>query len=71
MAYRVEVDQDLCMSSGKCVADAPQVFAFDEDEIAEVRAEPGEVSDEKLVEIARNCPSGAIRLLEGDREVLV
>ena len=33
---RIEIDQSLCLSSGKCVADAPHVFAFDDDEIATV-----------------------------------
>jgi len=31
MAYRITVDHDVCMSSGKCVADAPDLFRFDDD----------------------------------------
>ncbi len=71
MAYTVEVDEDLCMSSGRCVADAPTVFAFDEDEIAVVRAAPEALPDEEMVEIARGCPSGAIRVLQDGREITV
>jgi ferredoxin len=62
MTYRASVDKDVCISSGKCVADAPDAFVFDDDEIAEaVDGHPG-LSDEALVELARTCPSGAIRV---------
>lgn len=59
MPYTVAVDKDLCISSGKCVADAPQAFQFDADELAEV-VDPSRLSDEERLVIARNCPSGAI-----------
>ena len=35
MNYRVEVKKELCISSAKCVSDAPKIFKFDEDELAE------------------------------------
>ena len=35
MTYRVEIVTDDCMSSGKCVADFPTGFGFDDDELAE------------------------------------
>lgn len=64
MTYRASVDKDVCISSGKCVADAPEAFVFDDDEIAEaVDGHPG-LSDGALVELARTCPSGAIRVLD-------
>ena len=56
VAYRVSVDTDECMSSGKCVADFGDVFAFDDDELAVVP------DDAELLRAARNCPSRAIRL---------
>jgi len=66
MTYQASVDKDVCISSGKCVADAPEAFVFDDDEIAEtVDGHPG-LSDDALVELARACPSGAIRVLDGD-----
>lgn len=69
MAFEVTVDKDVCISSGKCVADAPRAFKFDEEEIAEVTGEQHLVADAELLEIARNCPSGAIQLFDGGAEV--
>ena len=71
MAYRVEVDKDVCISSGKCVADAPGFFRFDADELSEVVADPPELADAQLEAIARGCPSGAITLFNGDVPVRV
>jgi ferredoxin len=63
---RAHVDKDVCISSGKCVADAPQAFDFDDDEIAEaIDGHPG-LSDDGLVEVARTCPSGAIHVHDAD-----
>jgi ferredoxin len=60
MPHTVSVDKDICISSGKCVADAPAAFRFDDDELAEpVAAEPP-LDEETLFAVARNCPSGAI-----------
>ena len=33
MAYSVTVDTDECLSSGKCVADYPDGFDFDDDNV--------------------------------------
>lgn len=60
MSFSVAVDQDLCMSSGRCVAEAPGAFVFDDDELAvAVAGQPG-IPDDELLAIARGCPSGAI-----------
>ena len=65
MTYRAVVDKDVCLSSGRCVADAPDAFVFDDDEIAEdVPGHPG-ISDSALVELARACPAGAIAVYDG------
>lgn len=71
MALSAEVDKDLCMSSGKCVADAPGVFSFDDDELSEVTGHPASLDDARLVEIARTCPAGAISLFRDGVEVPV
>ena len=60
MPYRITVDQDVCLSSGKCVADAPDLFRFDVDEIAERVPGAAEPSDDRILDLARNCPSGAL-----------
>ena len=66
MSYTASVDKTVCISAGLCVAEAPEAFVFDDDEIAEaVEGHPG-LSDEALVELARSCPSGALRVLDPD-----
>ena len=64
MPYTVSVDKDVCISSGMCVADAPSAFRFDDDELAEPVAPSPDLADERLLEIARNCPSGAIAVAD-------
>lgn len=66
MPYAVRINKDLCVSAGKCVADAPDVFTFDDDELAEVVTATPSLSDEQLVRIARQCPGRAILLCDGD-----
>ncbi|MEV0595761.1 ferredoxin [Nonomuraea cavernae] len=69
MGFEVRVDKDVCISSGKCVADAPAAFRFDDDEIAEPVAGVSALGDDHLVEIARSCPSGAIQVFDQGVEV--
>lgn len=64
MAHTVRVDKDLCISSGKCVADFPRAFRFDDDEISEATENASSLTDDEMVEAARNCPSGAIAVLD-------
>jgi ferredoxin len=65
VGFEVDIDQDACVSSGKCVASLGQLFAFDDQELATVRPD-GEVPDDAtLLRIARQCPSGAILLSDG------
>lgn len=65
MTVRVEVDQDLCISSGQCVADAPGAFEFDDGEIAHATPLAESLDRERLMRIGRSCPSGAIRVFDG------
>lgn len=64
MPYTVTVDKDVCISSGKCVADAPEAFRFDDEELSEPISSTPPLSDQRLLEIARNCPSGAIQVFD-------
>ena len=65
----VHVDTDECVSSGRCVASAPGFFVFDDDELAQVDASGERPTDETLVRIARQCPSGAISLTRGGEPI--
>jgi ferredoxin len=66
LSLRAEVDENVCISSGRCVADAPSAFRFDEDEIAHSIDGAGMLGDQQLLDVARNCPSGAIQVSDGD-----
>ena len=63
---KILIDRDECLSSGKCVADAPEAFAFDDEEL--VVALPGleDLADDAATRIVRNCPSGALRRADDD-----
>lgn len=64
MAYTVKVDGDTCISTGNCVRAAPTGFAFTDDDVSEPQPGVAELSDEKLIQIARGCPVGAIHLYD-------
>ncbi len=66
MALRVRIETDECMSAGRCVADHPEAFAFDDDELAVATPAADRLSDEVKVRVARNCPSRAIQLVADD-----
>jgi ferredoxin len=66
VALRVQIDRDECLSTGKCVADHPTAFGFDDDDLAIVLPGAADVGDEMLKRAARLCPSGAIRLFADD-----
>ncbi|MEC7845202.1 MAG: ferredoxin [Actinomycetota bacterium] len=63
MSFRLEIESDDCMSSGKCVADYPNVFEFDDEELAKLTSE-ATLSDDEIIRVARNCPSRAILVFD-------
>jgi ferredoxin len=64
--YRIRIDRDDCMSSGKCVADLPEVFGFDDDELAVAAPDGAGADPVAILRVARNCPSQAIHLTGAD-----
>jgi ferredoxin len=64
---RIEVDRDLCIGSGDCVASEPEVFDLD-DEGKAIVLDPDAVPIDRVVEAAQNCPVTAIFVIgaEGD-----
>ena len=68
---RAEVDHSRCVSSGACVLEAPEAFAYQDGPEALAVVLPGAaaLSDERLLEVAALCPVQAIRVYDGDREV--
>lgn len=61
---KVRVDRELCIGVGNCVAFAPTVFEFDEENKATV-LNPSSVDDDTLLEAAESCPENAI-IVEDD-----
>ena len=58
---RVVVDREVCMSSGVCEMEAPEVFELDADGVLQVH----ELTDLAAVETAvRACPTGALQLVD-------
>lgn len=55
----------MCRGLGNCVALAPTVFQFDEENKAVV-LDTASVSDDELFEAAESCPENAI-ILEDDQ----
>lgn len=66
MGNHVRVDQSLCISSGKCVADHPSAFRFDAHELSETTEQADELDDDEMIAAARNCPSAAIEVHDDD-----
>ena len=64
MSCTVRIDKQSCLSSGRCVGAAPGAFGWDADHLADVRPEASSLSRERLLEIARNCPSLSITVLD-------
>ena len=60
----IEVDADLCVGSGECVALVPHVFLLGPTDVTvTVRENPAHADVQLLQDAAQRCPTGAIRLL--------
>jgi ferredoxin len=68
MVLRAEVDHSECVSSGACVLEAPDAFGYQDGPEALAVVLPGaaQLSDERLVEVAGACPTGAIHVYDAD-----
>jgi ferredoxin len=63
---KIEVDREVCCSSGMCVLTAPDLFDQDEDDgrVVVLVAEPPEESQDLARQAAQLCPSRAITVTE-------
>lgn len=57
MGIKLKVDKDLCVGCGLCVGSYAEVFAFDDENKAEVIGELDEATAEEAI---ASCPAGAI-----------
>ena len=67
---QVVIDKERCVSSGRCIADEPTAFVFDDSELAEVGPGVDGLSVERLVVLARRCPGLAIEVRADDGTLL-
>ena len=63
---RVTIDKDRCVSSGRCIADEPGAFGFDDDELVSLISGAESLSLQRLVVIARRCPGLAIAVFDDE-----
>ncbi len=79
---RVWVDQELCTGDGLCVQYAPEVFEFDVDGLAYVKADDGELRTDPgsrvpvpaslrldVIDAAKECPGDCIHVLRARDDV--
>lgn len=65
MPYKIKVLRDVCIGAGTCVAEAPNTFELDEDDIAIILS-TDEDDDEEIMAAAEGCPVDAIILIDTD-----
>jgi ferredoxin len=70
MRYSIGIDDSACIGSGTCIAEASGAFQFDDRRVAFPTAEAANLSDDDLIRIAQNCPSGAICIYDRDGAVV-
>lgn len=58
----VTIDKERCVSAGRCIADEPSAFRFDDTELAELLPGATDLSAERLIVLARRCPGLAIEV---------
>jgi ferredoxin len=65
-SWRVRVDLDLCQGHGVCAAEAPEVFAIDEEElrVRVLEERPGAWQRKAVLSAVRHCPTRALRIEE-------
>lgn len=57
---RIEVKRDLCIGAASCIAVAPEAYELDEENIAIIKTEWMNHSDEEILLSAQACPTLAI-----------
>lgn len=60
----VRIEVETCIGSGNCAFWLPQVFDQDDHGTAYVK-DPAAAPEDKLLETARNCPTGSISVWRG------
>ena len=62
--YSAEIDPQLCLGTSACELAAPEHFELNERGVAEFHESRPPLTKGRLLEIARGCPQGAIRIVD-------
>lgn len=63
---KIVVDANACIGAATCVALASQAFQLTSQGIAEILPTAMNHTDEELIDAAKSCPTGAIKLIGQD-----
>ncbi|MCS3955918.1 ferredoxin [Salinibacter ruber] len=66
----VEIDRPLCIGSGSCVGLADEIFEIDEQNLVRFQEDPPDIDPERLKEACAVCPVDALRVYDGDEQVV-
>ena len=66
----VTIDRLLCVGFGDCIEEAPEVFEFDDEDIA-ILTNPESVERGKLLQACESCPVDAITVTDAAGQLLV
>ena len=62
---QIEIDRDLCIGAGSCIALAPKVFKFDKNFKAILKKyNAAQISFDTIYNAACSCPTKAIKLYD-------
>lgn len=62
--FKIEVDRELCIGAGPCVAVSPNSFKLDKEGKAVVKKSFSKVADNEILIAAQSCPVQAIFLYD-------
>ncbi|HPB46384.1 MAG: ferredoxin [Microthrixaceae bacterium] len=66
MAFRIELDTDLCQCHGVCEGEAPDVFEVRKHELHILIPEPGEQHRSAVQAAVKYCPTHALSIVDLD-----
>ncbi len=66
----VEIDRTLCIGSGSCVALAAKLFEIDDQNLVRFQDETPDIDPERLKEACNVCPVDALRVYDGDEQIV-
>jgi len=66
----VEIDRTLCIGSGSCVALAAELFEIDDQNLVRFQEAPPDLDPEQVKEACNVCPVDALRVYDGDEQIV-